>query len=149
MRLQYYEDKRRVYTLQLEGTVKSGVIEAAKNDIAPIITQPTAMSRSVQHHRTQSYGGLMSPKTAISKHGMNFVQDYGLMSPQSTMPPEIALRDPLDQEFVLNRKMAKKYYEKQLQEKMQSNKALRDAEREKRKKEIMDKEAKKQAEIEK
>ena len=47
MRLQYYEDKRRVYTLQLEGTVKSGVIEAAKNDIAPIITQPTAMSRSV------------------------------------------------------------------------------------------------------
>lgn len=32
---------------------------------------------------------------------------------------------------------------------MQNNKALRDAEREKRKKEIMEKEAKKQAEIEK
>lgn len=80
---------------------------------------------------------------------MNFVQDYGIVSPSSCMAPEISLRDPLDQEFVLNRKMAKKYYEKSLQDKMLNNKVTQGAEREKRKKELGDKEAKKQTEIEK
>ena len=49
---------------------------------------------------------------------MGFVQDYGANAPASTLPPDITLRDPLDQEFVLNRKMAKKYYEDQLKERM-------------------------------
>lgn len=45
--------------------------------------------------------------------------------------------------------MAKKYYEKSLQDKMLNNKVTQGAEREKRKKELGDKEAKKQIEIEK
>lgn len=105
MRLQYYEDKRRVYTLQIEGSVKQGVIDAVKNESIPMVAQPTAMSMTVGTNRSAQFAAMQStsPKTALSRVAMGFVQDYGLASPQSTLPPEIALRDPLDQEFVLNR----------------------------------------------
>ena len=97
MRLQYYEDKRRVYTLQIEGSVKQGVIDAVKSESLPMVTHPTAMNMTVGTNRSnQMYGMVASPKTALSKHAMGFVHDYGLASPQSTLPPEIALRDPLD-----------------------------------------------------
>ena len=88
-----------------------------------------------------------SPKTALSKHAMGFVHSYGLASPQSTLPPEIALRDPLDQEFVLNRKMAKKYYEKSLQDKMQEKRLKNQADREQWHKQLHDKELKKEKDI--
>ena len=55
---------------------------------------------------------------------MDFVQSYGMTSPNSTLPPEIALRDPLEQEFALNRKMAKKLYQRQLHDRMLNNKAM-------------------------
>ena len=73
---------------------------------------------------------------------MNFVHDYGLDMPNSTMPPEIMLRDPLDQEFVLNRKMAKKYYETQLQQRMSENRNKVGEQMDKRKKDVLDHEAK-------
>lgn len=73
---------------------------------------------------------------------MNFVHDYGLDMPSSTMPPEIMLRDPLDQEFVLNRKMAKKYYETQLQQRMNDNRNKNTECQDKKKKDVLDKEAK-------
>ena len=57
--------------------------------------------------------------------------------------PDVALRDPLDQEFVLNRKMAKKYYEDQLNQKMMENRQRNQEEREKRYKSMFDIEAKK------
>lgn len=75
---------------------------------------------------------------------MNFVHDYGLDMPSSTMPPEIMLRDPLDQEFVLNRKMAKKYYETQLQQRMTENRMKNQEQLEKKKKDVMDVDAKKE-----
>ena len=78
---------------------------------------------------------------------MNFVHDYGLDMPNSTMPPEIMLRDPLDQEFVLNRKMAKKYYETQLQQRMSENRNKNVESLEKRKKDVLDLEAKKETHI--
>lgn len=78
---------------------------------------------------------------------MNFVHDYGLDMPNSTMPPEIMLRDPLDQEFVLNRKMAKKYYETQLQQRMAENRNKVGESMEKRKKDVLDLEAKKETHI--
>lgn len=40
MRMQYYEDKRRVYTLQLEDAIKNGIIEAiktTKNETFPVV----------------------------------------------------------------------------------------------------------------
>ena len=42
------------------------------------------------------------------------------------------IRDPLDQEFVLNRRVARKFYEKQLHDKMLMNRANNDAVREKK-----------------
>ena len=47
MRLQYYEDKRRVYTLQIEGSVKQGVIDAVKSESIPMVAHPTAMNMKV------------------------------------------------------------------------------------------------------
>ena len=149
MRLQYYEDKRRVYTLQIEGSVKQGVIDAVKNESIPMVAQPTAMSMTVGTNRSAQYAAMQStsPKTALSRVAMGFVQDYGLASPNSTLPPEIALRDPLDQEFVLNRQMAKKYYEKQLQEKMAEKRAKNLADREQWNKTLQDRQAKKEKDI--
>ena len=43
MRLQYYEEKRRAFTLQLEDTVKRGMIDAVKNDEVT----PIAMNRTI------------------------------------------------------------------------------------------------------
>lgn len=123
MRLQYYEDKRRVFTKQVEETIRSGIIDDVKNEFPPMVKQPTAMNRTAGSvgRPMQIFGSTTSPRMVLSKHTMGFVQDYGLDMPQSTLPPEIMLRDPLDQEFVLNRKMAKKYYESQLQNKMSEN----------------------------
>lgn len=59
------------------------------------------------------------------------------------MSPDIALRDPLDHEFVLNRKMAKKYYEDQLQQKMMENRQRNIEEREKKFKSMCELDAKK------
>ena len=87
MRLQYYEDKRRVYTLQIEGSVKQGVIDAVKNESIPMVAQPTAMNMTVGTNRSNAYAMTASPKTALSKHAMGFVHSYGLASPQSTLPP--------------------------------------------------------------
>lgn len=99
----------------------------------------TAGSQGRAH---QIFGTTSSPRTVLSKHAMNFVHDYGLDMPPSTMPPEIMLRDPLDQEFVLNRKMAKKYYESQLQQKMAENRNKNAEVQDKRKKDIADHETK-------
>ena len=114
MRLQYYEDKRRVFTKQVEETIRSGIIEDVKQEFRPAIRQPTALNRTAGSlgREKQIYGEMgAQPRTVLSKNAMGFVQDYGANAPTSTLPPEITLRDPLDQEFVLNRKMAKKYYE--------------------------------------
>jgi len=84
-----------------------------------------------------------SPRAvSLSKHAMDFVVDYGPTSPQSFMQPDIPLRDPLDQEFVLNRKMAKQFYEIQLQQRMQENKQKLQEEIEMKKKVLEDKEVK-------
>ena len=124
MRLQYYEDKRRVFSKQVEETIRSGIIDDVKNEFPPMIKQPTAMNRKAGSagRPMQIYGSTTSPRTVLSKHAMNFVQDYGLNTPNSTLPPDIMLRDPLDHEFILNRKMAKKYYDSQLIQKMGDNK---------------------------
>lgn len=110
------------------------MIESVKNDEGtPVVAQPTAMNRTMggsarpSHHLMYSSTGgnmMASPRTAISKHAMDFVQSYGMTSPNSTLPPEIALRDPLEQEFALNRKMAKKLYQRQLHDRMLNNKAM-------------------------
>ena len=145
MRLQYYEDKRRVFTKQVEETIRSGIIDDVKNEFPPVIKQPTAMNRTAgsQGRAHQIFGTTTSPRTVLSKHAMNFVHDYGLDMPPSTMPPEIMLRDPLDQEFVLNRKMAKKYYESQLQQRMAENRNKNFECSDKRKKDVLDLETKK------
>ena len=91
----------------------------------------------------QIFGSTTSPRTVLSKHAMNFVHDYGLNTPNSTLPPDIMLRDPLDHEFILNRKMAKKYYESQLSQKMGENKQQKIEEIERKKKVINDNSAKK------
>ena len=137
MRMQYYEDKRRVYTLQLEDAIKNGIIEAiktTKNETLPVVRQFTAMNRTVGGTNRPSHhlrGASVPPKTAISKHAMDFIHDYGLTSPTCIMPPEIALRDPLDKEFTLNRKMAKKHFERSLRDQMETNKSMFQTEREK------------------
>ena len=98
MRLQYYEDKRRVFSKQVEETIRSGIIDDVKNEFPPVVKQPTAMNRTAGSHgrQQQIFGSTTSPRTVLSKHAMNFVHDYGLDMPQATMPPEIMLRDPLD-----------------------------------------------------
>ena len=98
MRLQYYEDKRRVFSKQVEETIRSGIIDDVKNEFPPVLKQPTAMNRTAgsQGRQQQIFGSTTSPRTVLSKHAMNFVHDYGLDMPQATMPPEIMLRDPLD-----------------------------------------------------
>lgn len=63
------------------------------------------------------------------------------------MPPDIMLRDPLDQEFVLNRKMAKKFYESQLQQRMSENRNKVMDDIEERKKKVADKESKMEKQI--
>ena len=45
MRLQYHEDKRRAYTLQVEDAIRHGVIEEVKNEF-PQGKQATAMHRT-------------------------------------------------------------------------------------------------------
>ena len=45
MRLQYHEDKRRVFTKQVEDTLRSGVIEDVRQEF-PAVKQPTAMNRT-------------------------------------------------------------------------------------------------------
>ena len=142
MRLQYYEDKRRVFTKQVEDTIKSGIIEDVKNEFTPQVKQPTALNRTAGSLGRQQplYGSTMSPRTVLSKHAMDFVHDYGLGPTSSTaLPPDVALRDPLDQEFVLNRKMAKKYYESQLQQRMQENRMKNLEQLEKKQKDLCDK----------
>ena len=102
--------------MQLEDSLKKGIIETikAKQESVPVVKQITAMNRTVggtarpSHHLRGA--SVPQPRTAISKHAMDFVHDYGLASPTSTLPPEIALREPLDKEFSLNRKMAKKHF---------------------------------------
>ena len=95
--------------------------------------------------RMQVFGhqpGGGSPKNMTSKHSMNFAMDHG-QDISGIMSPDIALRDPLDHEFVLNRKMAKKYYEDQLQQKMMENRQRNQEEKEKRFKSMCDLDAKK------
>ena len=90
-----------------------------------------------------------SPKGNNNKFGLDPVQqDYGLQTIKSTLPPEIMLRDPLDQEFILNRKMAKKYYESQLQNKMQENQVKQQQEKEAKLKKMQDKQAAKEKHFE-
>ena len=43
--LQYHEDKRRAYTLQVEDAIRHGVIEEVKNEF-PQVKQATAMHRT-------------------------------------------------------------------------------------------------------
>lgn len=83
MRLQYYEDKRRLYTQQVEQNIRKGVIEEIKNEFHPNVREPTAMSRTVRSlgRKQPLYGSQTSPKAMISKHAMDFVMDYGLTSP--------------------------------------------------------------------
>ena len=114
MRHKYYEDKRKAHTRQVEDTIRSGVIEDVKSEFPPGVKHPTAMNRTSNSvgRSTHIFGNVQSPKTSLAN---KFGADYGINMPQSLLPPDIILRDPLDQEFVLNRKMAKKYYESQLQ----------------------------------
>ena len=114
MRLKYYEDKRKAHTRQVEDTIQSGVIEDVKSEFPTTVKHPTAMNRTSNSvgRSTHIFGNTQSPKPTVAK---KFGVDYGMNMPQSMMPPDIILRDPLDQEFILNRKMAKKYYESQLQ----------------------------------
>ena len=37
MRLQYYEDKRRVFSKQVEETIRSGIIDDVKNEFPPVV----------------------------------------------------------------------------------------------------------------
>jgi len=37
MRVEYYEDKRRGYTLQLEDSIKKGIIESIKAENVPFV----------------------------------------------------------------------------------------------------------------
>lgn len=46
MRLQYYDDKRRVFTKQVEDTIRSGIIEDVKNEFHPVVKQTTAVNRT-------------------------------------------------------------------------------------------------------
>ena len=149
MRLKYYEDKRKAHTRQVEETIRSGVIEDVKSEFPPTLKNPTAMNRTSNSvgRSTHIFGTMQSPKTSLAKHGMNMVADYGINMPQSMLPPDIILRDPLDQEFVLNRKMAKKYYESQLQQRMSDNKLKNLEGREKRYKDLHDVEHKKEKAI--
>ena len=114
MRLKYYEDKRKAHTRQVEDTIRSGVIEDVKSEFPPAVKNPTAMNRTSNSvgRSTHIFGQTQSPNTSIAK---KFGAGYGMNMPQSMLPPDIELRDPLDKEFILNRKMAKKYYESQLQ----------------------------------
>lgn len=57
------------------------------------------------------------------------------------------LRDPLDQEFMLNRKMAKKFYETQLQQRMSENRNKVVEDIEERKKKVAEKESKMEKQI--
>ena len=136
MRMQYYEDKRRQYTQQLEESVKRGILESVRHDES----LPNIASRTMNSNQK-------SPRTAISKHTMNFVSNYHTRSPSALNQPDITLRDPLDKEFVLNRKMAKKHYERQLREKMSQINEQNFAERERKKKELFDREMKKEKDI--
>ena len=83
MRLQYHEDKRRVFTKQVEDTLRSGVIEDVRQEF-PTVKQPTAMNRTAGStgRPTQLFGAATTtPRTVLSKHAMNFVHDYGLDMP--------------------------------------------------------------------
>ena len=143
MRMQYHEEKRRVYTLQLEDSLKRGMIEAVKNEES----LPSIANRTMGG--TQHFNSSMqkSPRTAVNKHTMDFQYDRNTRSPSALAQPEITLRDPLDKEFALNRKMAKKYYQHSLREKMSENKDMSVADREKWRKELHDKETQKEKAI--
>jgi len=58
------------------------------------------------------------------------------MTVNSTGPPEITLREPIDQEFLINRKMAHKFYQSELHNKMEENRMKVNEDLEKRKKDI-------------
>lgn len=98
-------------------------------------------------HHLRGAASVSHPRTAISKYAMDFTHDYGLSSPQSTMPPEIALREPLDKEFSLNRKMAKKQFERSLRDQMQTNRSMRLTDRDNWTRNLFAKETKKEKDI--
>ena len=155
MRLQYYEDKRKVFTKQVEETIRSGIIEDVKAEFPAPTTQQQQMSMTTKpsgppvRHRTvgSETRAMNSSFTMMSRHAKNFLKEYGIEKPGSTFAPDIMLRDPLDQEFVLNRRMAKKYYEQHLREKMQENKMKNFEQIEKKKKDLQDHELKREKEI--
>ena len=56
MRLQYYEEKRRAHTKQVEETIRSGIIEDVKQEF-PQSKQPMGMNRTARSTgRTQIFG---------------------------------------------------------------------------------------------
>ena len=146
MRLDYYEGKRKVYTMQIESTIRMGFLEDFKAENRPLAVGPLSKTAgNIQPWQMAKLG--QSPKGG-NKMLEPVQQDYGLQTIKSTLPPEIMLRDPLDQEFILNRKMAKKYYESQLQNKMQENQLRKQQEKEAKLKKMEDKQAAKEKHFE-
>ena len=71
------------------------------------------------------------------------------MTVQATAPPEILLREPLDAEFVLNRKMAQKFYQSELKNKMEENRQKQIEDRQKYLRELSAKRRTKEEKVEK
>ena len=105
IRFQFYEENRKRNSKQVEDVIRTGLIEQLKTELPAIKPAAGALrnSHSVGKPGQRARTGFFSP-------GRNELAGAG-GTVRSTLPPDISLREPLDQEFIINRKMAKKYYE--------------------------------------
>ena len=81
MRLQYYEDKRKVFTKQVEETIRSGIIEDVKAEFPAPSSQQQQMGMTAKptgppvRHRTvgSETRAMNSSFTMMTRHAKNFL----------------------------------------------------------------------------
>ena len=134
----HYEEKRRAKLELLERTIKDGLL-------ANLITQDQLFHKSTFKSGS---GFNISPSKSLNgsplrtSKKVDRIQTLPFSVPRGTLPlsptnmnasmaMEIPLKQPLDIEFKLNRKLAKQLYIAELKEKAESNRAQIMTEREK------------------
>lgn len=111
MRLDYWEGKRRNHTKQIEETIRCGYLDDFKAEQVSMKQLNSMVSRTTSSPGARPLLGNANQTHFSGGKNLGYTQELT----KTSLPPDIMLRDPLDQEFILNRKMAKKFYESQLQ----------------------------------
>eukprot|EP00347_Sterkiella_histriomuscorum_P010768 403374992 len=116
IRYQHYEEKRRAKIELIEKTIKNGVL-------GNIISSLMLKSKLRGSPQKTSNNNISSMNQDISRKLMGFA-NLSRSLPHSAGRPEIPLREPLDNEFKANRKLARQLYNQERVERVKQNKEL-------------------------